>query len=638
MRQKPPRIEHVVDGERLRAQLTAAALDNIGDQNATRHRALQLLSGALFRGRIIAQEWLEDGGQGFRAAHLLSAVQDEVIGALWDFTTIHVFRSRNPTKGERLSVIAVGGYGRGELAPSSDIDLLFLRAYKQTAWAESVIEYMLYMLWDMGLKVGHSARNIDECLKLAKDDHTIATSLLDARCLAGDEALFEELVQRYRTNLIPGQEAIYTAAKLKERDDRHLRSGASRYLVEPNVKDGKGGLRDLHTVAWIAKFVYGVRTHEDFVKQDIYTREEIATMERALGFLWTVRCHLHYLTGRSEERLAFDLQPEMARRLGYRDSSTNPGVERFMKRYFEVARDVGRLTRIFAARLEADGEKRPPSGFGRLRVGGQPARAAGPKQVPDAPEFVIDSGRLSVINPMVFRQRPPLMMRLFELGDELDMDIHPWAMTAVTRNLHAAAGMRKDPAAIASFLNVVASERNPSEALHLMNECGLLGKFLPEFGGIVARTQFNMYHHFTVDEHTLRAVGFISDIEHGRREADHPLATKIFPQIVNRRALYLAMLLHDTGKGRGDQQIEGEHQVRSAGARLGLPKEEVDLTAWLVRHHLAMSDTAQKRDLSDPRTVTDFAELVRTPEKLRLLLVLTIADIRAVGEGVWNSW
>ncbi len=634
-RLKPPRIEHVVDGERLRAQLTAAALDNIGDEAATRRRALQLLSGALFRGRMIAQEWLEDGGRGMETAHLLSAVQDEVIAALWDFTTIHVFRSRNPTKGERLCVVAVGGYGRGELAPSSDIDLLFLRAYKQTAWAESVIEYMLYMLWDMGLKVGHSSRTIDECLKLSREDHTIATAILDARFLSGDQKLFGELMQRYRTDLIPGQEAVYASAKLKERDDRHLRSGASRYLVEPNLKDGKGGLRDLHTIWWIAKFIYGVQTEEDFERLDIFTRDEIIVMRRAVDFLWTVRCHIHYLTGRGEERIAFDLQPEMARRLGYRDGAANPGVERFMKRYFEVVRDVGRLTRIFAAKLEADGEKFAPSSLGRFRTKTPRNRR---QALQDAPEFVLDGGRVSVTDLNVFKRHPGLMMRLFEFADQLDKDIHPAALAAVTRNLNSVAGIRRDPDVIESFLNVISSRHHPAAALQLMNETGLLGKFLPEFGHVVARTQFNMYHHYTVDEHTLRAIEYISEIEHGRKEADHPLATQIFPQIAHRRALYLAMLMHDTGKGRGDQQIEGEVQVRSAGARLGLPREEIDLTAWLVRHHLAMSDTAQKRDLSDPRTITDFADVVQTPEKLRLLLVLTIADIKAVGEGVWNSW
>jgi len=635
-RLKPPRIEHVVDGERLRAQLTAAALDNIGDEAGARRRALQLLSGALFRGRMIAQEWLEDGGRGMETARLLSAVQDEVIAALWDFTTVHVFRSRNPTKGERLCVVAVGGYGRGELAPSSDIDLLFLRAYKQTAWAESVIEYMLYMLWDMGLKVGHSSRTIEECLKLAREDHTIATAILDARILSGDEKLFGELMQRYRGELIPGQEAVYAQAKLSERDDRHSRSGASRYLVEPNLKDGKGGLRDLHTIGWIAKFIYGVMNEDDFVRLDIFTRDEIIVMRRAADFLWTVRCHIHYLTGRGEERIAFDLQPEMARRLGYRDGTANPGVERFMKRYFEVVRDVGRLTRIFAAKLEADGEKFAPRGLGRFRAKPSPDQRR--VTLADAPEFVIDGGRLSVMDPDSFKRHPSLMMRLFEIADQMDKDVHPAALAAVTRNLNAVPGIRRDAAAIESFLNVISSRHHPAAALQLMNETGLLGKFLPEFGHVVARTQFNMYHHFTVDEHTLRAVDYISEIEHGRREADHPLATQIFPQIAHRRALYLAMLLHDTGKGKGDQQIEGEVQVRSAGARLGLPHEEIDLTAWLVRHHLLMSDTAQKRDLSDPRTITDFADAVQTPEKLRLLLVLTIADIKAVGEGVWNSW
>jgi len=630
-RLKPAHIEHVVDGLRLRAQLSAVALSQEGD-DAIRKRALQLLHGALFRGRMIAKERLEAGENGLAVARLLAKVADEVISALYDFTTVHVIRSRNPTAGERFSVIAVGGYGRGELAPSSDIDLLFLRAYKQTPWAESVTEYMLYMLWDMGLKVGHSSRTVNECIRLAKEDHTIQTALLESRRIAGDESLAQELETRFRKDVAEQDHAGFIAAKLKERDERHLRAGASRYMVEPNIKEGKGGLRDLHTLFWLAKHRYGFPKLQDYVSHGVFTVEEWTSFRRALEFLWTVRCHLHFITGRAEERLSFDVQPEVAKRMGYGTRANQHSVERFMKRYFLVAKEVGALTRSLCAKLEADQAKREPRGLQRFLP---PARKA---PTPIAFGFREEGGRLDVESPSVFDD-PVNLLRLFEVADQRDLDIHPAALGEAARRLRSITPLvRRDPAARESFLNVATSHRHPAEALRLMNEAGVLGRFVPEFGRIVAQMQFNMYHHFTVDEHTLNAVGYISDIERGGRQADHPLSTEIFPKIINRRALYLAMLLHDTGKGIGDQEVEGEKSARAACERLGLPEEEVDLVGWLVRHHLLMSDVAQKRDIGDPRTVAQFAQEVETVEKLRLLLVLTVADIRAVGPGVWNGW
>lgn len=629
VRLKPARIEHVVDGVRLRAQLSAAYL---AEGEAARATVKQLLHGALFRGRMIAKERLEAGENGLAVARLLAAVADEVVSALYDYTTTHIFRARNPTEGERCAIIAVGGYGRGELAPSSDLDLLFLRAYKPTPFAESVTEYMLYMLWDMGLKVGHSSRNIDECLKLAREDHTIQTALLESRRIAGDESLASELHVRFRKEVVEKDHAGFIAAKLKERDERHSRVGASRYMVEPNIKEGKGGLRDLHTLFWLVRHCYGFSSMREYVDAGVFTPEERNAFRRALEFLWTVRCHLHFITGRGEERITFDLQPELAKRLGYGMRANNSAVERFMKRYFLVARQVGALTRVLCAKLEADQAKRAPQGLQRLLPGGR-------KKIAEIePGFVVEGGRLNVESAAVFN-KPVNLLRLFEIADRRNLDVHPEALGwAATRVRAVAPAWRKDPAAHAAFLEVAASPRRPAAALRLMNEAGVLGKFLPEFGRIVAQMQFNMYHHFTVDEHTLQAVHAISEIEHGRHHKHHPLSSEIFGKIINRRALYLAMLLHDTGKGVGDQQIEGEKSARAACERLGLPAEEVDLVGWLVRHHLEMSDTAQKRDIGDPRTVAQFAKLVGNVERLRLLLVLTVADIRAVGPSVWNDW
>ena len=627
----PWRIADIVDGRKLRIQLTAAALDNGSDPIAQRKRALDLIHAALFRGRMIAQDRLEEGADGLDTAGLMSAVMDEALSALYDFTVVHIFRAHNPTEAERMAVVAVGGYGRNVLAPSSDVDLLFVRNHKQTAWAESVIEYMLYALWDMGLKVGHAFRTIDECVKLSKEDVTIRTSILDKRFLFGDRGVFDKLNERFQKDVIAGRGAEFVAAKLQERSDRHAREGDSRYRVEPNVKDGKGGLRDLQTLFWLAKYIHGGTNLQQVLDNAAFSPADKAIFMREARFLWTVRCHLHFLTGRPEERLSFDLQPEMARRLGYTERNNATAVERFMKRYFLAAKEVGALTRILCAKLEVD-EKKRPAGLMWLKAqaSAKPMKEQG---------FAMDGGRLTITEPEMLSTDTRKLMRLFWLANERQVEIHPDAMTAARRALWAVTRQaRNDDESRAMFLDIIAGKNHPGRVLPLMNETGVLGRFLPEFGRIVGQTQFNMYHHFTVDEHTLMAVVTIHDIERGLEKEQHPLSTEIFPKILNRRALYLAMLLHDTGKGKGDQQIEGAKQARSAALRLGLPEDEAELIAWLVGNHLEMSDTAQRRDISDPQTISRFAEKVGNLERLRLLLVLTVADIRAVGPGVWNGW
>jgi [protein-PII] uridylyltransferase len=639
-RLRPTRLEYVVDGERLRAQLSAAALDALGDPAEQRRRALEVLRAALFRGRMIAKERLESGAGGIETATLLSGVTDQVICALYDFTTVHVFRARNPTEGERMALMAVGGYGRGALAPFSDIDLLFLRPYKPTAHTESVIEYMLYALWDLGFKVGHASRTVEECLKLSQEDFTIRTSLLEARRLTGDERLAEELWTRFREEVVRGTATEFVAAKLKERDDRHNRAGASRYLVEPNVKEGKGALRDLHTLFWIAQYVHPPKDHTGQIKNgvvqlDMFDKREVRLFIQAFDFLWAVRCHLHFITGRPEERLSFDLQPELARRMGYGDRGDAPAVERFMRRYFLIAKEVGALTRAFSAKLEAEQAKVQPQGLSRLLA---PRRA--PRKPLDAPGFYEDGGRLNVDGIEVFQQDPVNLLRLFVIADRRGLDLHPDAFTAVTRSLNLITPKaRRDPMAAQTFLDILARGKHTYSVLTLMNDSGLLGRYLPEFGRVVAQMQFNMYHSYTVDEHTLRAVGVMADIAAGKLGQDHPLAVATFPLIADKEALFLAMILHDTGKGgAGGQEKAGARSARSACERMGLDHDRVESIAWLVEHHLVMSDFAQKRDVNDPRTVAAFANIVQNPERLRQLLVLTVCDIRAVGPGVWNGW
>ncbi len=581
--------------------------------------------------RARAARRLEGGTDGVEVARLYSAAADEMLTALWVFATETLYPAPNPTLAERLSLIAVGGYGRGVLAPFSDLDLLFLRPWKSIPRTEQVIEFMLYVLWDLRVKVGQSARSVDECLALAKSDMTVRTALLEARPLAGDARLADDFIARFRAGVVKADPRPFIAAKLEERDARHQKTGAVRYRVEPNVKDGKGGLRDLNTLFWIARSLAPESPLGARVLDGLLTPRERRTFEESFDFLWRTRAHLHLTAGRAEEKLTFDLQPEVARRMGWRGRGDEPAVERFMRRYFLVARDVGALTRAMSARLEAR-EQKPTLSLSRL--------IPGRKRKLGVEGFVEDGGRLSVTGPEVFAAAPEKLLVLFRTADEHDLDLHPEAFSAVSRSLSLVTpALRRDPEATRAFLDILTHGQRPYRVLTLMNETGLLGRFLPEWGRIVGQTQFNMYHAYTVDEHTLQAIGIINDIWRGKLIGDHPTSTGIVHRIDDFEALMLAMLLHDVGKGGDRGQLEdGAIAARRACDRLGLDPRRIEFVVWLVRHHLALSDYAQKRDVSDPATVRAFAKLVGDPERLRTLLILTVADIRAVGPGVWNGW
>ncbi|MGH6987674.1 MAG: [protein-PII] uridylyltransferase, partial [Caulobacteraceae bacterium] len=516
--------------------------------------------------------------------------------------------------------------------------------YKPTAHGESVIEFMLYALWDLGFKVGHASRTLAEAIKLAREDMTIRTSILEARRLTGDKALAGELMRRFQEEVVRGAGAEFIAAKLRERDERHARAGASRYMVEPNVKEGKGGLRDLHTLFWIARYLHPADNLEAALELELFEKAEVRAFTSAFDFLEAVRAHLHFAAGRPEERLTFDMQPEVARRMGYhdrprRDGDNTPAVERFMRRYFVVAKEVGSLTRTFAAKLEAEHLKAAPSGLSRGLARLLPRQRPRPRPLP-AKGFHEEGGRLSIDGPHVFAADPVNLLRLFHLADARDLDLHPDAFAAASRAVGLInPAFRRTPSAAKVFLDLLARGRNAARALELMSEARVLGRYIPEFGRIVGQMQFNMYHSYTVDEHSLRAVGILGDIAAGRLEKDHPIACQVLPLIEDKEALFLAMLLHDTGKGgAGGQERAGARAARTACERLGLEAHRISLVAWLVEHHLAMSDFAQKRDVADPSTIAAFAALSGDPERLRMLLALTIADIRAVGPGVWNGW
>lgn len=620
------------DADLLRQSLTALARAT-PDPGTLRKAGLGLIKQAFLERREKIRKSVEkDGLSGLAAARALSELQDMIIQVIYDFAVKHVYYAQNPSTAERIAVVATGGYGRGELAPGSDIDLLFVRPFKQTAWGESVIEFILYMLWDLGLKVGHATRSLAESVRLAKMDITVRTAILEARFLWGDKALYDELRKKFWNEVATGNGRDFVEAKLAERDSRHARQGESRYLVEPNIKEGKGGLRDLQTLYWVGKYLYHVEEAADLVEHGVFTKDEYRTFQKAEAFLWNVRVHLHYLLGRAEERLSFDIQPALAAQLGYIDEEKpRRAVERFMRAYFLVAKDVGDLTRIFCAALEEQHRKVRPS-LTRILPGFLKPRSADD-------DFYVENGRLNVKGG-IFRSDPANILRLFHMADAKGVDIHPAALRTVTRSLELINDdLRSDPLANSIFLETLTSRHNPERALRLMNEAGVLGRFIPEFGHAVGLMQFNMYHHYTVDEHLIRTVGNVAAIERGEHKDDNPLTSDLIKRIQSRSVLYCAVLLHDVAKGLpGNHSDVGAEIARALCARLGLSPSDTNSVAWLVKHHLVMSDAAQRRDLSDPKTVRDFVDLVQSPEMLRLLVVMTVADIRAVGPGVWNGW
>lgn len=605
-----------------------AAID--ASDASLRAQATQLLKAALADGRAEIQRRLTvHPSRGLEASNAQAYLTDQLLRLLYDLATQRLHPLANPTAGERLTLIAVGGYGRAEMAPYSDVDIGFLTPGKQTPWAEQVIESMLYALWDLGLKIGHSSRSLDEMVRQSKSDVTIRTALLEARYVIGDQSLYDEAARRFKAEVQHGTEREFIADKLAERDARHRKMGDTRYVVEPNVKEGKGGLRDLHALFWIGKYIYDVQRGADLVGVGLLTPEEYKLFHRADNFLQAVRCHLHSITRRPEDRLTFDVQREVAARMRFSDRPGKPAVERFMQYYFLQARTVGDLTGVFLAHLDERFAARGRR-FGLPTIRRRPGKLHG---------FVLDRGRLALPHDGFFAEDPVRLVEIFQLADLHGVEIHPLAMRAAKRDAKLIDRHRRDARANALFLDVLTSPRDPELVLRWMNEAGVFGRFVPDFGRVVAQMQFDMYHHYTVDEHTIRAIGLLARIDKGELKEDHPLSSAIIKHIVSRRVLYVAVLLHDIAKGRGgDHSILGAEVAERLCPRFGLTPAETETVAWLVRWHLLMSATAFKRDLSDFKTILDFCEVVQSPERLRLLLVLTIVDIRAVGPGTWNGW
>ena len=614
-----------------RRALTAAVADVVATSGAkARLQVVELLRGALDAGRAeIARRLAEKPTAGHDVAEAQAFLVDQLIRVIHDHVVTDVYPSNNRSTGERLTIMAVGGYGRGEMAPHSDVDMAFLTPGKQTAWCEQVIEAILYFMWDLALKVGHSSRSLDDMVRMARSDLTIRTALLEGRYVWGDQDLFAEAQKRFWADVVAGTERQFVAEKLGERNERHKRLGDSRYVVEPNVKEGKGGLRDLHTLYWIGKYIHKVRDVSELVAVGLLSKDEYRAFRRAETFFWAVRCHLHTITRRAEDRLTFDLQREVAARMGFSERPGKSAVERFMHYFFLQAKVVGNLTGVFLAQLDEQFAKKQPRGL----LAGFRAKPRNLKG------YRVFGGKIAVPGDGWFAEDPARLLEIFVLADAEGLEIHPETMRLITRDARLVDRVRKDTRANAFFLDLLTSRQDPEKVLRWLNEAGVFGRFIPDFGRVNAQMQFDMYHHYTVDEHTIRAIGLLAQIEKGELKNEHPLAVDIIHKLQSRRALYVSVLLHDIAKGRGgDHSVLGSEVALKLCPRLGMSDEETELVAWLVRQHLLMSATAFKRDLADWKTIADFVAVVQSLERLRQLTLLTIVDIRAVGPGTWNSW
>lgn len=617
--------------------------------------------------------------KGVTAAKLIATFADVLLRSIVD-VAVKIFPDVQLSEGSGFAIVAVGGYGRGLLAPFSDIDLLFLVADDVINRVSPFVEYVLYFLWDLSFTVGHATRTVKECIAKAKEDTTIRTALLDARFLIGDHTLFADFEFHYTHSCMKVGVLDFIRDKQRERLKRHRRFGSSPYFVEPNLKEGRGGLRDLQTLYWICCNTFGMRHIRDllapkFISWGLLTERESQRVYRSWDFLWTVRLHLHYVTGRAEERLTFDVQPIIGARMGYVYHGRQKGVERFMRHYFLTAREIMRLTHVLEPIVirQLQGvitqvEEKPD----------QAMRDAG---------FTLLDGQILPDEGVSFERDPIKMLQMLYWAQRCHYPLHPFARHQLIRLEYRASVLRNNPDAAHIFLELLcgkSSEKtvhspdllprkssNGSELsvkehhidgqhigrdspdsvdenplslghaywLRILNETGILGRFMPEWARIVGQMQFDTYHVFTVDEHTIQAIHILDEIMVGRMADEIPIVYGIAQNLHSCRELYVAVLLHDVAKGRG-----GDHSEVGAGIaikicqQLGMTEKETETVSWLVLHHLLLSHVAFRRDIGDPKTISDVVKSIQSLECLRLLLLLTVVDIRAVSGRVWNAW
>ncbi|MDZ7626989.1 MAG: [protein-PII] uridylyltransferase [Parvularculaceae bacterium] len=557
----------------------------------------------------------------------LSDIMDEAIVAL-----IAPAIAQAPLK-SKVALVATGGYGRGQLAPLSDIDLLILHQGVSNDTLKTFVNALLYPLWDAGLVVGHVAHSPSSAMKFAETDMTAMTAFLDARFIAGDMKLFKEFASRFDI-LRWRTKTRFVKAKRAELEARHDQSAQSRYLAEPDLKDGKGSLRDIHVIEWIHRGLYGKPLTEASKRGGIFRPEDIASLRRAERFLLSLRSHLHDIRGRADERLSFDVQPALAERLGYAARADISAAERMMKHYFVTAVEIGRLTRIFWARLEEENAKlldRAPTALPKILSS---------DEVGKPPNLRIKNGRLDFASGAAASRTPLDLFRYFRaFAKKPEIDFHPDALALISKNAPVVTSeVRRDPEVAKIFLATITTAKDPVKLLRVMSETGLLGRYIPSFGQITGRIQYGLYRRFSLDEHIFQSIGFLTRIRLGELVDEHPIATRILERAMQIEDFYVAVLLHEAGWSLKKSSADNaEALVSRVARRLGAGETAATHIAWCAARPLLMVRIAERRNLSEAKAISTFAAEVASSERLDLLLVLTVCHLRAVSDSAWNE-
>ena len=606
-----------------------SALSKKDSSKSLKQNLLPILKTFIDNNNANIKDLFMENKDGFYSGELRAKAIDAVILSTFDVVNTYAFPIANPTKADKLSIIAVGGYGRGNLAPGSDIDILILTPYKVTPRIEQIVETLLYILWDLKLKVGYAIRSLEDNISKAKLDNTICTALLDARLISGDQDLWIQFNSVFKLEILNKLKEKYFYEKIKERDVRHKKMGDSRYLLEPNIKEGKGGLRDLNTIRWIISFLYQGDSPKEYLSLGLMTKKEASFYNKAEKYFMTLRSMMHYYSKNNSDRLTFDLQISIAEKLGYKSHSGSTPIERLMKHYYLFAKDVGYLTKSVLENIENNNFKTDKSFFKKLVFNIK-------KNKNGVFEFYGNSIHLAKTEKNI---EPLDIFRAYNFSAKYDLNLSNDLINIIKLNIRKVDTLRNSKKANTFFINILTNINNSEKVLRSMSEIGLLGRFIPDFQKVVARVQHDMYHTYTVDEHTINAIGILRKIDNGELKSKFDLASEVIKKIVSKKVLYIALFLHDIAKGRGgDHSILGGEVAKNLCPRFGLNADETETVVWLVENHLLMSQVAFKRDLQDPNTIIDLKKKIQSPELLKLLYVLTVADITAVGPEIWNSW
>ena len=565
---------------------------------------------------------------GLELANTRSNLLDQIISKCYNYYFLELKKN---SKNFRFSIVATGGFGRKELAPHSDIDILFLHSLKGKKDLEDFVKLVLHTLWNLGLRVGYATRTPRECILYSKKKLDVCTSILESRFIVGDKTIYEILMKQYKSNIIEKCRKKFIKSIFLERKKRLIETGETRYLLEPNVKNGKGGIRDLQTLDWIGKFVYKVTKLKDLINYKILDKNSVDSFLKAKKFFWTVRSHLHILSERPNEQLNFEYQIHIAKKIGYKKTKALLHVEKFMKDYFFTAKRVSDLIRIYCTLIE-DKEKLIPG-----------VKIKKSKEI-KINNFVIKDKRIDFSKNFklknIILNNYKSFFEILEIAQQKKIDVHPKAARFILDNVkrikNKISGKKEF---LLSFLKILTSKNNTEKFLKLMSDLGLLGILIPDFKRVSGQIQFGGFHTYTVDEHTLKAIGYINDMQVKKNIKENLLYNKIFSEIISSKILYIAMFFHDLGKGTGyDHSIVSTKIAKKFCSFIKIDQTEKNTIIWLIKHHLLMNKISQKIDIDDMNMIFQFAKKVQSQERLKLLFIFTVADMKATGKSIWNIW